>query len=144
MDLRKLLESLSPNELKILPFLEEDLISICKKSNLDKTSVTRALEYLQNKGIVELIYDKKKIADLGLNGIFYRKKGLPERKLLDLLKEKRIIQLEDAESQSKLSNDEFKVSLGILKRKSFIDINNKKVILNVGDEEISKKMPEEI
>jgi len=47
---QKLIDSLSPNERKILPHLEEkDINDICKKSNLDKISVTRALEYLQNK-----------------------------------------------------------------------------------------------
>ena len=45
----KLIESLSPNELKILPYLEESVVNICKKTNLDKVSVLRALEYLQNK-----------------------------------------------------------------------------------------------
>ena len=52
-DIKKILESLSPNERKILPHLEEKEISeICKKSNLDKVSVIRSLNYLQSKGII--------------------------------------------------------------------------------------------
>ena len=52
-DINKILESLSPNEKKILPHLEEeDVTEICKKSNLDKVSVIRSLEYLKNKGLV--------------------------------------------------------------------------------------------
>ena len=31
----KIIESLSPNERKILPFLEENIVDISKKSNLD-------------------------------------------------------------------------------------------------------------
>ena len=43
MDTKKLIESLSPNEKKILPHLGDKLNEICKKSNLDKTSVIRSL-----------------------------------------------------------------------------------------------------
>ena len=102
-NINRILESLSPNERKILPHLEEkNLIDICKKSNLDKTSVLRSLEYLKNKGLVNLVSKEKKIVDVGVNGALYRKKGLPERRLLNLLNEKRIIRLEDALKQSGL------------------------------------------
>ena len=145
MDVKRILQSLSPNELKILPYIEEkDLVSICKKSNLDKTSVIRALEFLKNKNVVELAYNKEKIIDLGVNGILYKRKGLPERRLLNLLEEKRIITLDDALKQSKLSEDEFRASIGSLKKKSLIDIKNGRIILNLGDYEIARKMPEEI
>ena len=76
MDIKRLIESLSPNERKILPYLEEDLKSICEKSNLDNTSILRALEYLQNKKIVELNFEKKKIVEIGINGSLYKSKGL--------------------------------------------------------------------
>ena len=76
--MQKITESLSPIERKILPFLEElKIIDICKKSNLDKVSVIRALEYLQNKKIVNLIIQKKKRIEMGVNGALYKKKGLP-------------------------------------------------------------------
>jgi len=104
--MKKLVESLSVIEKKILPFLEEKNISeICKKSNLDKVSVLRALEYLNNKKIITLETDKKKVVDVGVNGALYRKKGLPERRLLLFLDEKRIVPLNDAQKQSGLSAD---------------------------------------
>ena len=141
----KLIESLSTNEKKILPYLEEKGLSeICKKSNLDKVSVLRALEYLSNKKIIEFETEKKKVIDVGVNGALYRKKGLPERRLLLLLNEKRIILLKDAEKESGLNADEFKVSLGVLKSKAFIEIKNGKIILSASKEAISKKSSEEI
>ncbi len=144
MDMQKITESLSPIERKILPFLEEPKISdICKKSNLDKVSVLRALEYLQNKKIVNLNVEKKKTVEIGLNGAFYKKKGLPERRLLNLLGEKRIIPMKDAQKESKLSQDEFKVSLGVLKKKALIELKNGKIIFNASKQEISKKSLEE-
>ncbi|MCX6749503.1 MAG: phenylalanine--tRNA ligase subunit alpha [Candidatus Pacearchaeota archaeon] len=141
----KILESLSPNERKIIQHLEEKSIAeICKKSSLDKVSVTRSLEYLKNKGIVSIFTKQKKIVDVGVNGALYRKKGLPERRLINLLNEKRILKLEDAQKQSKLSEEEFKASLGVLKKKAFIELKNEKIILNAKKEEISKKSLEEI
>jgi phenylalanyl-tRNA synthetase alpha chain len=145
MDVNRILESLSPNELRILPHLEEkNVIEICKKSNLDKTSVLRSLEYLKNKGLVNLITKDRKIVELGVNGALYKKRGLPERRLLHLLDEKRIIKLTDAIKQSGLSEEEFKASLGVLKKKALIELKNEKIILSAKKEEISKKSLEEI
>ena len=60
MELKKVVESLSPNERKILPHLDENVKEIVRKTNLDQVSVLRALEYLQNKEIVKLTYKTKK------------------------------------------------------------------------------------
>jgi len=143
MNTQKLIESLSPNEKKVLPHLGERINEICKKSNLDKTSVTRSLEYLQNKNIIKLDYTKSKIVELDVNGALYLKKGLPERKLLHLLNERHIIPLQDAQKESGLSDDEFKASIGALKKKALIELKNGKIILNANREEISKKTLEE-
>lgn len=141
---QKIIESLSPHERKILPHLSESsLTEVCKKSNLDKVSVNRALEYLQNKKIVELKKEKIKTIDIGINGALYRKKGLPERRLLNLLNEKHILSLKDAQKLSNLLNEEFKASLGALKKKAMIELKNGKIILNAKKEEIAKKSLEE-
>jgi phenylalanyl-tRNA synthetase alpha chain len=144
MDLQKLIESLSPNERKILPYLEEPIVEICKKANLDKVSVIRALEYLANKKIIRLEQDIKKVVDVGVNGALYRKKELPERRLLHLLDEKRILSLQEAQKESELSDDEFKASLGALKKKALVEIKKGKIIFSAKKEEISKKTPEEL
>jgi phenylalanyl-tRNA synthetase alpha chain len=145
MNLKKIVESLSRNEKKVLLYIEEERIeNICKKSGLDKVSVLRALEYLQKKEIVNISYNKNRKVEIGVNGALYRKKGLPERRLLNLLDEKRIISIEEAQKQSKLSNDEFKVSLGVLKNKAMIELKKGKIILNVNKGEISKKTLEEL
>ncbi|MEK6842507.1 MAG: phenylalanine--tRNA ligase subunit alpha [Nanoarchaeota archaeon] len=143
MDKQKILDSLSLNEIKILSHLHENLNDICVKSHLDKTSVLRALEFLEKKNIVKLVHEKKKIVELGINGILYRKKELPERKLLNFLREKRIVVFEDAQKPSGLSEEEFKAAIGVLKRKRMIELKNKRIILNANNQEISKKLPEE-
>ncbi len=143
-ELSKAIDSLSPHERKILPFLnEKDIIEICKKSNLDKVSVLRALDYLQNKDVVKINSVKKKMVELGVNGALYLKKGLPERRLLNLLNEKRIISLKDAQAESKLSNDEFKASLGALKKRALIELNKGKIVFSGQPSDIAKKTLEE-
>ena len=144
MNIDKLTESLSPHEIRIIPYLREEINEICKKSNLDKTSVLRALKYLENKKLVKISFKEKKIVEVGVNGALYRKKGLPERRLLNLLDEKRILGLDSAKKESGLSDDEFKASIGVLKRKALIELKNKKIILSSGKTEISKKTPEKI
>ena len=141
---QKIIESLSPNERKILPHInEKTLRNICRKSNLDKVSALRALEYLQNKNLINLSYEKKKIIDLGVNGVIYKKKELPERKLLNFLAEKRMLQLNEAQQKSNLSKEEYKAALGALKKKAIIEIKNGKILLNSSKEEVSKKSLEE-
>jgi hypothetical protein len=45
----KIIESLSQNERKIIPYLKEKNVEeISKKSKLDKISVLRSLDYLEN------------------------------------------------------------------------------------------------
>jgi phenylalanyl-tRNA synthetase alpha chain len=145
MNFKKLIESLSKDEIKIIPHLEEKNIEqISKKSNLNKIAVLRSLEYLNKKKIVNISKEKRKIVQLGVNGILYRKKFLPERRLLNILAEKRILLMRDAQKESGLSIDEFKASIGILKRKGLIDLRNGKIIFSTNQIEISKKMPEEI
>jgi phenylalanyl-tRNA synthetase alpha chain len=144
MNLKKLIESLNSHEKKILPHLgEKNIVNICKKANLDKVAVIRALEFLNNKKIIELLYFKNKIINLGLNGLIYRKKGLPERRFLNLLGEVKIININQAKEKSLLNNEEFKISIGTLKKKGMIKIKNKKIILNTNLEEIAKKTIEE-
>ena len=140
-DIQKIIDSLSQNERKILPYLKEKNISeISKKSQLNAVSVMRALGYLQNKDIVKLLSEKKQIVEIGVNGARYKKNGLPERNLVHLLSEKRILVLKEAQKLSQLSDDEFKAAIGALKKKAMIEIKNEKIILKANTPEITKKM----
>ena len=64
---RELIESLSPNERKILPYLSESFERIVEKSGLDEAGALRALEYLSNKKIISLKITSEKIISLGKN-----------------------------------------------------------------------------
>lgn len=143
-DIKKIIESLSPNERKIIPFLHEtNMGDISEKADLDKTSTLRALEFLSNKGIIKIKIINEKIVELGINGLLYIKNGLPERRLANIVLDKKIIDLKDAINESKLSNNEFKAALGVLKRKALIDLVDGKIKLNGTKEEMSKHSLEE-
>ncbi len=140
-----IIESLSPNERKILPYLKESLKinEIAKKSGLDKTSIHRSLEFLSNKGILKLDYEKTQIIELGINGILYKNKGLPERRLIHLIADKKTIPLKEAQKQAKLNDNEFKAALGVLKKKALINLINENIIFSGKKQEISGKTLEE-
>ena len=142
-ELEKIIEKLSPLERKILPFLNLSIQEIEKKSELDGTSLLMALKFLENKEIIKIKRITKKIIDLGTNGIYYKKNHLPERKLLITLEENKNPTLEEAKRLSKLSDNEFKVSLGVLKNKALIELKNQKIFLITAKEEITKKTTEE-
>jgi len=141
-DINNVIEALSPLERKIIPFLSGDIEEIIEKSGLDRVSVLRALEFLNTKGIISLEIKKKKIIDLGTNGIYYKKKGLPERNLLEVV-EKKILPLDEAQKESKLSANEFKAALGALKNRVLIELKNGKILFSGEREEVAKKTLEE-
>ena len=143
-ELEELLLTLSPLEKTILPLLHlGTLKKISAEANLDIVSMNRAFQFLSNKKIVKLSKEKKKFVKIDINGILYKKKGLPERRLLDLLVEVKKISLGDAKKQSGLSDNEFSIALGVLKEKIFASIISGKIQLKATKEEATKKLSEE-
>ncbi|MEK6830472.1 MAG: phenylalanine--tRNA ligase subunit alpha [Nanoarchaeota archaeon] len=143
-DVKKIIESLSPIERKIIPFLEEkEIEKIVEKSELDKTSVLRAFEFLSNKKVLEIKSREEKIIELGINGLLYKKKGLPERRLVNLIAEKNSLDISEAKKLSELSDNEFKAAFGVLKKKVLINIIDGKMVLAGSRQEIIKSSLEE-
>lgn len=137
-------DSLSPIEREIIPYLNLEIEEIIEKSKKDETTVLRALGFLEKKGLLKLNYETLVVIELGVNGIFYKKNHLPERRLLTILETNNHSRIDELKSISKLSDNEFKASLGALKRKALIDVKNGKVCINGSKEELIKKFPEEI
>ncbi len=144
VNIKELLLSLSPLEKKILPLLYlGNIEKISEQAKLDLVSIKRAFQFLKNKGLVELEEEKKRYIKKDTNGILYLKKGLPERRLLSMLIEKKSISLKEAKKQSGLTDNEFTVALGVLKEKGFIKIITGKIELKAVREELTKKFLEE-
>jgi phenylalanyl-tRNA synthetase alpha chain len=140
---QELIESLSLNERKILPYLNESFQEICNKSGMEEVAVLRALEYLNNKSIIKLKVQSKKLVELGVNGVLYKQKGLPERRLAEAIAQKASLSLSDAQKMSNLSNNEFQAALGALKKKALAEMKEGKVVFTGTRDELSKKTLEE-
>jgi len=145
MEKDKIVDSLSPIERKVFPFILENknLDELVIKSGLDNTTVLRALEFLKNKELVTIDSDEKQVVCLGINGVYYQKKGLPERKLLQALIEKKSVPLGEIKNVSDLNENEAKVSVGVLKKKAFVDIKDGRVVLTATENEVNKETLEE-
>ena len=73
----------------------------------------------------------------------YLKHGLPERKLLAVLAEKKVIPLKNAKELAHLTDDELKASIGVLKKKAFITITDGNITLIAKKDEVMHKTLEE-
>ena len=143
MEKNKILLALSPIERRIFPYLTEPIQNILSKSKTDETTLSRALGFLEKKNLVNLEFKEKKIIDLGTNGKKYKKEGLPERRLLNTLSEKKSISISEIEKNTELNSNEAKISLGVLKKKALVEIKDGKIILTASQKEIDKKSLEE-
>ena len=145
-DKEKISESLSPIERGLLPKIKEEFLNInrlSKEANQDFTSSFRAANFLKSKGLVEIRTSEKRIVNLGVLGINYLKKELPERLLLNKLSEKRSIGINEIKNVCNLNDNEAKIALGTLKKKALVEIREGKLFLNSSEAEVSKKMLEE-
>lgn len=133
MDIEKIIQILHPLERKVLPVLDKlnSLNEIAQKTNLQKVEVMRALQWLQNKNIINLNEELKEIVNLDENGKNYLEKGLPEKRFLEEIKDKEL-SLEEIKNKTGLSKEELSISLGILKSKA--------AILIIKDKELKVKI----
>ena len=146
--LKQLINSLHPLERKLIPYLEQtsSVESLIQLSQMKDVEVMRALQWLQNKKAVKITEAVKEIIALGPNGKLYAEKGLPERRLLDLLKSGPLTLTQVTKSLN-LSKDELNICLGVLRKKAAILITKEKEItvriLDQGKQLLSKEMLEE-
>ncbi|MCH7851030.1 MAG: phenylalanine--tRNA ligase subunit alpha [Nanoarchaeota archaeon] len=147
MDEKTIIESLSPIERSVLPNITSsysNINDISKNSSVDKTTTKRAIGFLLNKDLVKTKSSSKKFVVLGILGINYLKKDLPERILLNKLTEKKTIPIGEIKNICSLNENEARIALGTLKKKAVVEIKEGRVSLLKGSVNISKKMLEEI
>lgn len=133
------LSELTPIERKILPILlnETKHEEIIKKTKLQEIEVLRGFQWLSNKKLITLEKHEQEFITLDENGKKYSKQELPEKKLLKEIEttEKTLSKL-----QKTLSKEEINISIGILKKKSAINITKKGEELAITITETGKKI----
>lgn len=122
------------------------LPQIVSATGLKEVEVMRALQWLQNKKLIKIETELKEVVTLDKNGLKYLKEGLPERKLIETLKDKELSfsRLE----KTGLSKDELNTCLGTLRKKAMIlIIKNKELrvkLTDQGKKHMDKDLPEEL
>ncbi|MBW2996094.1 phenylalanine--tRNA ligase subunit alpha [Candidatus Woesearchaeota archaeon] len=125
----KLINKLHPLERKVLPVLDKvnKFENIIKETGLKDVEVMRALQWLSNKDVLKIKEDLKEVVELGDNGKESLEKGLPEKRFLEIVGDKIV---SEEKVKKELSNQEFGVAMGILKKNSAVIISKEKDKLN--------------
>ena len=161
MGINDVIAKLHPLERKVLPVLKEskDFLNIVSKTGLKDVEVMRALQWLQNKGLITTKEEIKEVINLDKNGEKYKKEGLPEKRLIEVISDEKFIDSVVLFNKAKLSKEEENVCLGVLKKNSAILISkegNKLLLkrtpswkffvekLGLEEEFLRKKFPTEI
>lgn len=123
-DLNKLMQTLHPLEREVVPVLENkiDVAAIMKKTGLTEVEVMRALQWLENKGVIKTEEDVKEIINIDKNGALYVMEGLPEKRFLKALTEEEELTLDEVQERGHLTKEEVNVCLGLLKKKGCIQL----------------------
>lgn len=123
-DLNRIIQTLHPLERAVIPVLENDIdvVLLIKKSGLKEVEVMRALQWLENKGIIKIHQTLKEIINLDRNGALYVMEGLPEKRFLQALTEEERMTLDEVKEKAHLTKEEVDICLGILKKKGTIEI----------------------
>lgn len=138
--MKDLVAKLHPLERIVLPILKknQELKAIEKATKLSEIEVIRALQWLENKKVLKINSEKKKLISLDKNGITYQKEGLPEKAFLAVIDDE-FKGLNVITKKSKLSREEVNACLGLLKRKVAIE-TEKGEFLQVKITEQGKKL----
>ena len=137
-DIEKTIKELHIYEKKLLKELEANPVStpmqISVNTGMDIKSVMSAAGSLASKDIIEVNKKVQEIYSLTDDGLKYAEDGLPERKILDALAEKREIHMKDLASETGMDKKEANIALGWLRRKNFKKLTGRKNILNIKKE----------
>ena len=109
VDVAGLLKSLHPYEISVLKALKDKstLKKLAEETKLQEVQVTRAFQWLGNKGLIEEEAIVSNFVTLGSNGEKYKKDGLPEIRFLKALTDE-FVQVQIIERDSKLEKGELK------------------------------------
>lgn len=119
-DLRKLAEMLQDSEITILKSLaKRELIDAHK--DLSKSEFYRSAMYLENKKLADIVRAEKKVVVLDRNGKNALDVGLPELRLLEMLRKENLT-LNEAEKR--LGSDELRFAMGYCRKAGWITIDN--------------------
>ena len=127
-DINKIINELHIYEKKLLKELEKNEDAkpeeIAESTGLNIKSVMSAAGSLASKDIIEVEKDVEEKFSLTENGKKYAKIGLPERRILNELKEKKELAMKDLAKIDNIDKKEVNISIGWLVSKNWAKIDN--------------------
>lgn len=126
-DIKKTINELHIYEKKLLKELEANSEvtpeQIAENTGMDIKSVMSAAGSLASKDIIEVDKEVQKTYSLTDDGLEYAENGLPERRILNVLAEKKEISMKDLASETGVDKKETGIALGWLRQKDWAQID---------------------
>ncbi len=135
-------------ERAVLPLLQKhsSVDEIVKSSGMKEVEVLRGLQWLGGRGLVDVKESVQEVVELDRNGLVYRRKGLPEKRFLQLAGNGKVSLSQLIKSG--LTEEEVNVSIGLLKRNGWICVGKEKelffAITEKGKEKLGKGFDEQL
>lgn len=147
-DINKTINELHIYEKKVLNELAQDENAtpedISEKADLNIKSVMSAAGSLAAKGIITVNKNIEEKFSLTEAGEKYSKIGLPERRILNALKEKKELAMKEIANLEDIDKKEINIAIGWLVRKHWAKINKGVVnITEIGEESVDKSGDDE-
>ena len=122
------ISGLNKLERELLPILQQhsSVKSLVSVSGMKEVEVRRAIRWLSDKKLCALSESQEEFVGLDDNGKVYREKGLPEKRLLKALEQKKL-DLSSLSEQAGITKEEINASIGALKKNGWIKINKGEV-----------------
>ena len=134
-DIKKTINELHIYEKKLLKELEANPKAtpeeIAENTGMDIKSVMSAAGSLASKDIIDVDKEVEETYSLTEDGLKYADEGLPERRILDVLAEKKQIHMKDLSSETGVDKKEANIAIGWLRRKNWAQID--KGVVNITD-----------
>ena len=137
-DIVKTINELHIYEKKLLKELEKNPDAtpeeIAQNADMDIKAVMSAAGSLASKDIIEVEKDVEEVVSLSEAGEKYAKEGLPERRILKVLSQKKELSMKDLASESGVDKKEANIAIGWLRRKNWAQIDKGVVkVTELGD-----------
>ncbi len=138
---------LTVNERKVLLFFKDgkeiaEVSEIAEGTRMKEDAVRQAVFSLDERGILRVQEQKKVYHRLTEEGKAYAEKGLPERRIYDLLLSKGGMTIEDVISS--FGEKEAKIGIGWLRKKGWASIEEGKLVPHRGKEGEDQRTVEEV
>ena len=147
-DIKKTINELHIYEKKVLKELEANPNAtpeeIAENTGMDIKAVMSAAGSLASKDIIEVEKDVKEEISLSDVGIEFAQNKLPERRILDVLADKKEIHMKDLAGETGIDKKEANIAIGWLRRKNWAQIDKGVVkVTDVGAESRYKRGDDE-